>query len=135
MQSQTQTETSTEENRDEPPGAVYLKFDQNDEPEAYVIEGKPADEDPELAKSIIEDLETMVDRVRDPNREIICAMSSHSGKRAEINICGEFPDGFYEYYSIREGTRYEEIFFQHLTDEYTVPETATRSDLNGSDES
>ena len=132
MQSQTQPETSTEKNQDESPGAVYLTFGEDGVSEAYVIDGKPADKNPELAESIIEDLKTMVDRVRDPNREIICAVSSHNGDRAEINICGEFPDGFWEYESIREGTRYEEIFFQHLTDEYAVPESATRFHLSDS---
>lgn len=120
MDSTTQSDDRVE--ADDAPGAVYVLPGEDEQ--VYVIEGKPADEDRELAEEIVADLRSVIEEASCPSRDIRCALSSHRGDRAHIDIVGEFPGlnhGF------GEETRFTEVFFAH--DGTEPPESAVEVDL------
>ena len=120
MDSTTQSDDRVE--ADDAPGAVYVLPGEDDQ--VYVIEGKPADEDRELAAEIVADLRSVIEEASCPSRDIRCALSSHRGDRAHIDIVGKFPGlnhGF------GEETRFTEVFFAH--DGTEPPESAIEVDL------
>lgn len=106
MQSNTQPKKPS--STDEAPGAIYIVPGEDDQ--VYVVEGKPVDENRDLAAEIAADLRTVIDRATSPSREVQIALASHGGDRAHIEIHGEFPGlnhGF------GEGTRFSEVYFKH----------------------
>lgn len=120
MKSNTQSDGRIETN--EAPGAVYVL--PGEQEEVYVIEGKPADENRELAAEIVADLRSIIEEASSPSREIRCALSSHRGDRANIDMVGEFPGlnhGF------GEDTRFSEVFFAQ--DGTKPPESAVEIGL------
>lgn len=120
MESTTQSDERTATG--DAPGAVYVLPGEDEQ--VHVIEGKPADENRELAAEIVADLRSIIEEASTPSRDIRCALSSHRGDRAHIDIVGEFPGlnhGF------GEDTRFSEIFFAH--DGTEPPESAIEIDL------
>lgn len=91
---------------DDAPGAVYVLPGETED--IYVVEGKPVDEDRELAAGIVRDLREVIEAASSPSREIRCAMACHRGDRVHVNMVGEFPGldhGF------EQGTRFSEVLF------------------------